>query len=106
MAQPSFIPPSLAELARLSDEIWYLAGDTSVDSSWYTKRASLSAIYSSAELFMTSDTSTDFRDTEQFVTSRLEDARTIGGFLGGLGQWASFTGHAVVNVARSKGMGI
>jgi rpsU-divergently transcribed protein len=47
MAQPSYVPTSIAELARLSDEIWFLAGDTSVDSSWYTKRASLSMIYSS-----------------------------------------------------------
>ena len=47
MAQPSHVGTSIAELARLSDEIWFLAGDTSVDTSWYTKRASLSAIYSS-----------------------------------------------------------
>lgn len=47
MAQPSYISTSIAELARLSDEVWFLAGDTSVDASWYTKRASLSMIYSS-----------------------------------------------------------
>ena len=41
------IPTSISELAKLSDEIWYLAGDTSVDTAWYTKRASLSAIYAS-----------------------------------------------------------
>jgi len=41
------IPTSISELAKLSDEIWYLAGDTSVDTAWYTKRASLSAVYAS-----------------------------------------------------------
>jgi len=39
------LPTSISELAKLSDEIWYLAGDTSVDTAWYTKRASLSAVY-------------------------------------------------------------
>ena len=38
---------SVAELARLADEMWYLAGDKSVDFSWYTKRATLSAVYAS-----------------------------------------------------------
>jgi len=41
------IPTSISELAKLSDEIWYLAGDTSVDTAWYTKRASLSVVYAS-----------------------------------------------------------
>lgn len=106
MAQPSYVPASLAELARLSDEIWYLAGDTSVDASWYTKRATLSAIYSAAELYQTQDTSADFKDTEQFLDTRLEDLRKVTGFVGGLGQWMGYTGHSVVNVLRSKGVRI
>jgi ubiquinone biosynthesis protein COQ9 len=103
MAQPTYVPASLAELARLADEIWFLAGDTSVDSSWYTKRASLSAIYSASEVFMTQDTSTDFRDTEKFLDDRLEDVGKLGGIVGGLGEWVGYTGHSVVNVLRSKG---
>jgi ubiquinone biosynthesis protein COQ9 len=47
MAMPSNASMSIAELAKLSDEIWFLAGDVSVDTSWYTKRATLSAVYSS-----------------------------------------------------------
>ena len=53
MAHPSYVSTSIAELARLSDEIWFLAGDTSVDSSWYTKRASLSMVYSSTGKILT-----------------------------------------------------
>jgi len=106
MAQPSCVPPSLAELAKLADEIWFLAGDTSVDTSWYTKRASLSAIYSATEVFMTQDKSKNFAETEQFLDSRLDDAIKVGGFLGTLGEWVDFTGHSVVNVLRSKGMRI
>lgn len=47
MAQPRNVRTSIAELASLSDEIWYLAGDISTDTSWYTRRASLSTIYAS-----------------------------------------------------------
>jgi len=103
MAQPSYVPASVSELARLSDEIWFLAGDTSVDGSWYTKRATLSAIYSATEVFMTQDTSTDFTDTERFLDARLEDVGKVGGFVGAVGEWLGYTGHSVVNVLRSKG---
>ena len=41
------IPASMSELAKLSDEIWFLAGDQSHDTTWYTKRATLSAVYAS-----------------------------------------------------------
>jgi ubiquinone biosynthesis protein COQ9 len=106
MAQPTYVPPSLAELAKLADEIWFLAGDTSVDTSWYTKRASLSAIYSATEMFMTQDQSKNFAETEQFLDSRLDDVMKVGGFLGALGEWVDFTGHSAVNVLRSKGLKI
>ncbi|KAI7370948.1 hypothetical protein KC336_g20840, partial [Hortaea werneckii] len=45
------IPASLRELGRLSDEIWFLAGDQAVDSSWYTKRASLMGVFAATEGF-------------------------------------------------------
>ncbi|EKG18105.1 Ubiquinone biosynthesis protein COQ9 [Macrophomina phaseolina MS6] len=106
MAQPSYVPESLKELAKLSDEIWFLAGDTSVDSSWYSKRASLSAIYSASEVFMTQDQSSDFKDTERFLDSRLEDLRKLGGATSAFSEWLDYTGHSVVNVLRSKGMRI
>ncbi|KAF2206303.1 hypothetical protein CERZMDRAFT_53427 [Cercospora zeae-maydis SCOH1-5] len=98
------IPASLKELGLLSDEIWYLAGDTSVDTSWYTKRASLSAVYAATEMFQTKDQSTEFRDTEEFLERRLEEVRTVGGFLGGARTWVGFQAGAVVNLLRSKGM--
>ncbi|KAI9676953.1 MAG: Ubiquinone biosynthesis protein coq9, mitochondrial [Caeruleum heppii] len=106
MAQPKNIPTSIAELARLSDEIWFLAGDTSVDGSWYTKRAALSAIYSSTEVFMTQDKSPGFAATEEFLDRRLQDSRAIGGAVSNVGTWLSFTGHAFTNVLRSKGVRI
>ncbi|KAF4463254.1 hypothetical protein FALBO_9920 [Fusarium albosuccineum] len=104
MAQPSYVPASLKELAMLSDEIWFLAGDKAVDPSWYTKRASLSMIYSTSELFMTNDRSPDFIETKQFLQRRLGEVKSLGGLVGSFGQWAGFTLNAGVNVLRSKGV--
>ncbi|OAK94789.1 ubiquinone biosynthesis protein COQ9 [Phaeosphaeriaceae sp. SRC1lsM3a] len=106
MAQPSYVPASLSELAKLADEIWFLAGDESVDTSWYTKRASLSTIYSTTELYMTQDKSANFIETEQFLDNRLDDLMKVGGFMGALGEWVNYTGHSTVNVLRSKGVKI
>lgn len=106
MAQPGYVTTSLKELARLSDEIWFLAGDTSVDPSWYTKRASLSVVYSSTELFMTNDHSPDFVETEKFLQRRLADVKSAGTAVGSMGQWVGFTASAGINVLRSKGVWI
>lgn len=104
MSLLSNIPPSTSELLALSDEIWYLAGDTSVDTSWYTKRASLAAIYASSELFMTTDASKNFRDTEDFLDRRLEDIQAVGSGIGGLTQFVGFWAGSSVNLARAWGM--
>jgi ubiquinone biosynthesis protein COQ9 len=98
------IPASLRELAKLSDEIWFLAGDKAVDSSWYTKRASLSSVYAATEMYQTQDQSTDFKDTEAFLDRRLDEVRVLGGAVGGTLQWAGFQAGSVVNLLRSKGV--
>ncbi|KAK3486489.1 COQ9-domain-containing protein [Neurospora hispaniola] len=106
MAQPSYVPLSLKELALLSDEILFLAGDSSVDPSWYTKRASLSTIYAAAELFMTNDHSPEFMDTRAFLNRRLREVNEVGGVFRNLREWVGFTATAGVNVLRSKGVKI
>jgi ubiquinone biosynthesis protein COQ9 len=106
MAQPAYAPASLKELAMLADEIWFLAGDQSVDPSWYTKRATLSAIYASTELFMTNDHSAGFKDTRAFLRRRIEETGELGSAVRSVGQWLSFTASAGVNVLRSKGVPI
>ncbi|OCT52994.1 Ubiquinone biosynthesis protein coq9, mitochondrial [Cladophialophora carrionii] len=98
------IPASMKELNALSDEIWYLAGDTAVDSSWYTKRASLAVVYASSEMFMTTDTSSDFVATEEFLDRRLKDAQILGGMAGGFSQYLGFWTGNSVNLARSWGI--
>lgn len=97
------IPASIAELARLVDEIWYLAGDVSVDSSWYTKRGMLAGVYASSEVFMTQDKSKDYKDTEEFVDRRLQDVMRVGRTASSITEWSAFTGLATINVLRSWG---
>ncbi|KAK6064426.1 rpsU-divergently transcribed protein [Seiridium cupressi] len=106
MAQPSLVPASLHELALLVDEIYHLSGDKAVDPTWYTKRASLSTIYASAELFMTNDRSHGYDETRAFIQRRLEESSGLGAIVGNIGQWVGFTAAAGVNVLRSKGMRI
>ena len=104
MAQPSYVRASLEELALLADEILFRAGDLSVDPAWYTKRASVSAIYAAAELFMTNDHSPDFCETREFLRRRFVEASGIGGAVRSLGQWVDFNAGAGINVLRSKGL--
>ena len=97
------IPASLRELFLLADEIWFLAGDDSVDTSWYTKRATLSSIYAATETYSTTDQSTNFKDTEEFLDRRLEEARVVGGAWRNVSEWLGFQRMATVNMARNWG---
>jgi ubiquinone biosynthesis protein COQ9 len=45
---------------------------------WYTKRASLAAVYSAADVFMTQDMSPNYTETERFLQRRLEQAAWVG----------------------------
>lgn len=106
MAFPAHINVAIKELSLLADEILFLSGDTSVDSTWYTKRASLATIYASTELFMTMDKSLDFNDTRQFLERRFTDTQNIDSTLRDIGEWGCFTANSVINILRSKGVRI
>ena len=56
-----------------ADAIWTALGDTSDDLNWYTKRATLSGVYSSTVLFWLGDQSMDHADTWDFLDRRIDD---------------------------------
>ena len=56
-----------------TDKIWNVLGDTSEDVNWYTKRATLSAVYSSTVLFWLGDTSEGSTDTWAFLDRRIDN---------------------------------
>lgn len=56
-----------------ADRIWECLGDTSQDVNWYTKRMTLSAVYSSVVLFWLGDTSDGHEATWEFLDRRIEN---------------------------------
>ncbi|KAJ6014576.1 hypothetical protein N7540_009167 [Penicillium herquei] len=100
------IPISLAELHALSNDILSLAGDASVDGSWYTRRAAVGAIYASAEVVMTRDPSADMSETASFVERRFEDRDILAKKVEVIGQCFSLWGNTIVGVGRSYGLKI
>jgi len=72
MLLPQNAPHALRSMRELTDAVWYAAGDTATDYNWYTKRAILAGVYSSAELYMLSDSSPGFEDTWRFVGRSLD----------------------------------
>ncbi|KAN0037621.1 hypothetical protein ACTFIV_002974 [Dictyostelium citrinum] len=73
LANPKNIVNSTPSMLTLVDNIWYLVGDKSSDFDWYAKRGLLVALYTSAELFMLSDSSVDHSNTWRFVDDRVDD---------------------------------
>lgn len=63
--------------ARTVDAVWRLAGDNSADFSWYTRRATLGAVYSATMLFWLDDESEDCADTQAFLRRRLADVGRV-----------------------------
>jgi ubiquinone biosynthesis protein COQ9 len=55
---------------------------------------------------MTTDKSTDYADTKEFLDRRLQDVRAVGSTVSNVGSYLSFTAHAFTNVLRSKGVPI
>lgn len=58
---------------RTADHIWTSLGDTSDDYNWYTKRATLSGVYSSTVLYWLGDDSPDHERTWAFLDRRIGD---------------------------------
>ncbi|MCP5089255.1 MAG: COQ9 family protein [Rhodobacteraceae bacterium] len=63
-----------------SDAIWNVLGDTSRDVNWYTKRATLSGVYSATVLFWLGDDSPGYAETWAFLDRRIDDVMQIESF--------------------------
>lgn len=71
------LPQNSAEGARMiwgtADRIWTALGDTSQDINWYSKRATLSGVYSSTVLYWLGDDSPDHERTWEFLDRRIDN---------------------------------
>ena len=78
MALPGHARLATACLARTVDTIWHAAGERSVDFSWYTRRATLAAVYAATLLYWLRDSSDDDAPTLAFLARRLAAAGSVG----------------------------
>ena len=76
-ALPQYAPEGAKLVWGTADAIWTALGDTSEDVNWYTKRATLSAVYSSTVLFWLGDTSEGHAETWAFLDRRIENVMQI-----------------------------
>jgi ubiquinone biosynthesis protein COQ9 len=78
LALPQHAVLGLRLLYETVDGIWYAAGDSATDFSFYTKRATLAGIYTATVLYWLEDRSPGFADTRAFLDRRLADVARIG----------------------------
>ena len=90
------LPSNAADGAQLiwgtADTIWNTLGDTSEDANWYTKRATLSAVYGSTVLFWLGDTSEDSSDSWAFLDRRIDNVMQFEKLKSGLRKLPGFGG--------------
>jgi ubiquinone biosynthesis protein COQ9 len=84
LALPQNTTVALGNTLRTVDAVWYAAGDTATDFSYYSKRALLTPVYASTVLYWIDDHSEEFVDTWDFIDRRLDDIMRIPRFTGGL----------------------
>lgn len=72
-ALPHMAPEGAKLIWGTADAIWKALGDTSDDVNWYTKRATLSAVYGSVVLYWLGDDSIDGKATDAFIDRRIDD---------------------------------
>lgn len=77
LALPNHLALGSKALWNTADTMWRAAGDTSTDHNWYTKRATLSAVYSAVLVYWLSDESENFEKTWAFLDRRIEDVMKI-----------------------------
>jgi len=84
---------SINILYRTCNSIWRIVGDKSTDFSFYTRRISLAAVYTSTLLFWLNDKSKNSIETEFFLDRRLKDISKISSLKRPLSDLRKFTNN-------------
>lgn len=74
---PQHAPDGMRAIWQTCDKIWTALGDDSEDYNWYTKRASLAAVYGATLLYWLGDDSDGHAATWAFLDRRLEDVMQV-----------------------------
>ncbi|WP_417841418.1 COQ9 family protein [Terasakiella sp.] len=72
-AMPQHAPQGVQVVWKAVDEMWWCCGDDAVDFNYYTKRASLAAVYSATMVYWLNDDSENQEETILFYRRRLID---------------------------------
>lgn len=72
-ALPNYAADGARAIWHTSDTIWTALGDESRDYSWYTKRATLAGVYSSALLYWLGDETPAMEATRAFIRRRIDN---------------------------------
>lgn len=72
-ALPLYAPEGARMTWETADRIWNMAGDTAQDYNWYTKRLTLSGVFSSTLLYWLGDTSPGKEKSWAFLDRRIDD---------------------------------
>ena len=78
LSLPQYVPLAMRLLYETVDGIWYAAGDSATDFSFYTKRATLAGIHAATLFYWLEDRSPGFADTRAFLDRRLAEVARIG----------------------------
>jgi len=76
-ALPQYAADGTRAVWQTADGIWAARGDTSDDINWYTKRATLSGVYSATVLYWLGDDSWEAQGTRAFIDRRIGDVMQI-----------------------------
>lgn len=76
-ALPPYAPDGIRLVWGTCDAIWTALGDTATDYNWYTKRATLSGVYTSTVIFWLGDTSEGHAATWDFLDRRIDNVMQI-----------------------------
>lgn len=79
-ALPQYAADGARAIWNTCDLIWNTLGDTSRDVNWYTKRATLAAVYSSTVLYWLGDDSPGHEATWAFLDRRIDGVMRFEGF--------------------------
>lgn len=72
-AMPQHAPEGLKAVWGTCDAIWTALGDSSEDFNWYSKRTTLSGVYSATLLYWLGDDSPDHQATWEFLDRRIDN---------------------------------
>ncbi len=74
---PAHSYQGLRHLSKTVSKMWYMAGDTSADFNFYTKRILLAGVFTSTAIYWLNDSSKNNENTQKFLARRIEEVMKI-----------------------------